>query len=162
VSKRKRKRIQRPLSPDNARYNERPTPERAKRGQWAVVETAEGKHLRDMQSHPIDALEREGRLSSDQASAARDFEELYRAQCEIAGTRDSCTIWEPRGHSSDDGPVEERRRYRELCRDLGMLRERRLQWVIIEGNEPRARDVGKLREDLNELARFFGRGKRYA
>jgi len=154
MSKRKRKRIQRPLL-DNARYNERPTPERANRGQWAVVETAEGKHLRDMQSHPIDALEREGRLSSDQASAARDFEQLVRDATEIPGARDSCTIWEPRGHSSDDGPVRAVRERRELYLFLGVVRDRQLRRVCVDHVWPKPHEVGILREALNECCRFF-------
>ena len=164
----KRRRKHQKPEPDRltvpSRGKDRPTPERASRGVWGLFETEDAgvRHAKDHATHPIDALEWRGVLSSDQASAARDYEALYRAQCEVAGARDSTTIWEPRGHDETDGPVEERKRYRELCRDLGMIRERRLQWVIIEQREPRPHEIGQLREDLNEAAHFFGYRRRYA
>ena len=137
---------------------DRPTPERRKRGQWAFVTTedAGGKAARDMHAHPIDRLEHAGVISNDQASAARDFEDLYRACMEVGGTRDSTTIWEPQGHDSTDGPVEAKERYRELCRQIGIVRENALRQVCVFGYEPRrAAEIGALREALNEAGRFF-------
>lgn len=142
---------------------DRPTPERKQRGHWVFVAAMKGgsKAAKDMTSHPIDRMEYTGQITNDQASAARDYEQLYRSAVQIGGIRDSTTLWEPKGHESDDGNVEAVTRYRQFCRAVGMIRERQLQWVCIERNEPRPteHDIGQFREALNEAARFFGYGK---
>jgi len=142
----------------SSRNAQRPTAERKRRGKWELgrIEKNGAKVARDSFSCPIDRLEYIKDITNDQASAARQFEELYRSQCEVAGSRDSCTIWEPKGFQSDDGPVEARKRYREVCREIGMLQERILQWVCVEHQEPRGdKQLGQLREALNECVRVF-------
>lgn len=139
------------------RGKDRPTPERATRGIWGLFETEDAgiRHARDVASHPIDALEWRGVLSSDQASAGRDYEALYRAANEAPGIRDSCTLWEPKGYESDDGPIHAVRDRRELYLFLGVVRDRQLRRVCVEHVEPKPDEVGLLREALNECVRFF-------
>lgn len=144
-------------TPRPEKEKDRPTPERKAMGEWTWVTTqkAGGKAAKDMASHPIDRLEWAGVISNEQASAGRDFENLTRSATQSPGVRDSCTLWEPKGFESDDGNVSAVNRHRELCRMLGMLRDRRLRWVCVEQNHPKPQEIGQLREDLNECARFF-------
>lgn len=139
------------------KHQDRPTPERRRHGEWVFVDTEAAGHrvARDMASTPIDRMEHAGVLSNEQASAARDFEQLYRAAQEVPATRDSCTIWEPQGHDESDGPVEAVRDRRELYLFLGTQRDMILRYVCVEHREPRPRDIGLLREALNECVRFF-------
>ena len=141
---------------------DRPTPERRSKGEWTWVTTdrAGQKAAKDVKANPIDALEHSGALSSDQASAARDFELLYHRAKATPGIRDSTTLWEPKGFESDDGDIVAERDRRELYLFLGIVRDRQLRHVCVEHNEPRPDQVGLLREALNECARFFGYGKR--
>lgn len=140
---------------------DRPTPERLRRGTWAFVETDDAgtRATRDYSSAPIDKMEQAGVLTKDQACAGRDYEELVRAASEGGGVRDSCTIWEPKGYESDDGPVEAKERLKAFERDLGKQRVARLRWVCVEHKPPRlhGEDVGMLREALNDAVRFFKR-----
>lgn len=154
VGQRPRKAGRRPVERSTVprRYQEQPTPERLEKGVW-LVDQKEAR--RDVATAPIDRLEHSGTIDNDQASAGRQFEQLWRAQNEIHGIRDSCTIWEPKGFASDDGPIEAAERWRKLCRHLGMLREAQLRWVCVDHNDPRPRDIGALREALNEAIRFF-------
>lgn len=134
---------------------DRPTPERRKHGVWGLLDTEDAgvRFARDFASHPIDRLEHSGVLSSDQASAGRDFEALVRAATETPATRDSCLTWQPKGYESDDGNVDAVRDRRELYLFLGVVRDRILRRVCVQHEEPA--DVGLLREALNEAARFF-------
>jgi len=142
------------------RHKERPTVERMARGKWRLGETIDAgiKVAIDDAAHPLEALRHDGLISAEQYEAGCDYEALYRSQCEVPGSRDSTTIWEPKGYASDDGPIEERERYKALCRAIGMLCERRLWWVCVDHRMPRKHEVGQLREDLNEAWRFFDRG----
>jgi len=159
MAKRKKRRTgpqaERQLPPP--RHNERPTPERAAHGRFVemLTEDAGVKHARDVEAHPIDALEWRGVLSSDQASAGRDFEELYLRANEMPPARDSTTIWEPKGHDGGDGPVQAVRDRRELYLFLGVVRDRQLRRVCVDHVSPKPSEVGILREALNECARFF-------
>jgi hypothetical protein len=135
-----------------------PTQERVLKSEALVfmkTEVAGRRAAKFMDSAPIDRLENGGVLNNDQASAGRQFERLYLAQNETGGIRDSCTIWEPKGHDETDGPVKERKQYLKLCRHLGMIREQRLRWVCVQHNHPKGREIGALREALNECVRFF-------
>lgn len=132
-----------------------PTRERLERGEWVAVGKGHDKLLRDIGSVPVDRLEHAGVLSNHQASAARQFEELYRAANEAVTARDSCTIWEPKGHDEGDGPVKEARDRRELYLFLGMAKDQALRRVCVEHVEPRGVEIGILREALNECVRFF-------
>jgi len=151
-------------TPRPDRERDRPTPERKARGQWVWVDTSKAgqRAARDMWAHPVDRLEYSQQIDNDQASAARDYEQLYRAAIQVGGIRDSTTLWEPKGHENDDGNVEGVKRYRQFCRAVGTVRERQLQWVCIEGKMPRSKpdEIGQFREVLNEAARFFGYGRR--
>jgi hypothetical protein len=135
-----------------------PTDERLAKGTFKKIggKAASERYLIDVSAHPIDALQHTGQINADQAGAGRMFEELDRAATEVPGTRDSTTIWEPKGHSSDDGNIKAVRRRRELYLFLGVVRDRLLRRACVE-HDPRG-DVGALREALNEAARFFGRG----
>ena len=137
---------------------DRPTRERRKRGEWIVgqLEKNGPKVAQDAASTPIDRMAHAGVISNDQASAARDFEDLYRRASETGSVRDSCTIWEPQGHDETDGPVEAVRDRRELYLFLGTQRDMLLRHVCVEHREPkRADQIGILREALNECCRFF-------
>lgn len=140
------------------RERDRPTPERKSKGTWVWTGTRQAGviHPMDVAAHPIDALEHSGQLSNEQASAGRDFEALWNAAKQTPGIRDSTTLWEPKGHESDDGNIEAVTRYRELARRIGMLRDRQLIWVCVYHNAPRNQnEIAQLREALNEAARFF-------
>lgn len=136
----------------------KPTPERRKKGEWVWVAMGknEPKAARDMKSHPIDAMSYTRTISHQQASAAYDYEAAYRAALQTPQARDSTTLWEPKGHESDDGNVDAVEKYRKLCRHLGMVRERQMQVVCIEGYMPKRHEIGEFRETCNEVARFFG------
>jgi hypothetical protein len=143
------------------RYKERPTAERMMRGKWRLGETIDAgiKVAIDDGAHILDAMRHEGLISSEQHQAGFAFEELYRSQCEIPQARDSTTIWEPKGFASDDGPVEERRRYKEVSRALGMIHESRLIWACVHHNPPKGnRAIGELREALNAAIHAFQPG----
>lgn len=138
------------------------TPERKAKGEWSwiAVEKNGPKAPRDLHAHPVDRLQHSGQISPDQASAAYDYEQLYRAALQVPQARDSCTLWEPKGHDNDDGNVEAVRRYRDFCRSVGMIRERQMQWVCVEMNHPEREEIGAFREALNEAERFFGYAKK--
>lgn len=143
-------------------HGERPTKERAKKGVWQTVKLERNgpKIDRDAIAHPIDKLEYEKIISNDQGSAGRDFEALYDAARQTPGTRDSTTLWEPKGFEADDGNVAAVTRYRALSRHLGMIRDAQLIRVCVEHKHPKPHEVGMLREALNEAHRFFsGRRK---
>jgi hypothetical protein len=142
------------------RHKERPTAERMLRGKWRLGETIDAgiKVAIDDAAHPLEALFYDRLISQDQYQAGVDFEMLYRAQCEVPATRDSCTIWEPHGYASDDGPVAERRRYRDLCRSIGMVHDSRLIRVCVHHVMPKGREIGDLRESLNAAVHFFQPG----
>lgn len=137
-----------------------PTPERKKKGEWVAVALEKNgpKAVRDMHAHPVDRLQHSGQITPEQAAAAYDYEKLYRASLQTPQARDSMTLWEPKGHESDDGNPEAVKRYRDMCRKIGMIRERQLQWVCVELREPIGREVGQFREALNEASRYFGYG----
>ena len=137
-----------------------PTPERLAVGVWQKTggRAATERFLKDVSAHPIDALEHKGQLSAAQADAGRDYEELARAAMETPPTRDSTTIWEPQGHSSDDGNVKAVRRRRELYLSLGVVRDRQLWRVCVGHGTPKDSEIGLLREALNEVRRFLGHG----
>lgn len=139
------------------REQDRPTPQRRQRGDWVFVSTERAGQsvARDMASVPVDRLEHAGVLSNDQASAARDFENLYLAANETAPTRDSTTIWEPKGHDASDGPIAAVQDRKELYLFLGMNRDKLLRRVCVEHQEPKMSEIGPLREALNECVRFF-------
>lgn len=149
--------------PDEPQRDEmRPTPERHAKGDWSFVRLEKNgpKAVRDMNAHPIDRLQRAGIITAEQASAAYDYEALYRASLQTPQARDSTTLWEPKGHESDDGNVEAVERYRKFCREVGMIRERQMQWVCVEQNDPKPHEVGPFRETLNEVERWFGYGRK--
>jgi hypothetical protein len=128
------------------------TPERRARGTWAGNQ--------DLTTTPIDRLAYAGEISSEQASAGREYEAVYAAAREVPAARDSLTTWEPRGHDGDgEGPVEAARRYRELSVFVGHEHGARLWWVCVNHTMPPHRDYGALREALNEAVRFFQRGR---
>ena len=140
---------------------DRPTPERkAKATTWVFVMTEEAgvKAARDVSGNPIDRMQHTGVLDNDQASAARDFEQLYRAASEAPPSRDSTQTWEPKGHDSTDGPVEAARDRKELYLALGMHRDQLLRKVCVRHEEPKPNEIGPLREALNECVRFFKPG----
>ena len=164
--KKKRKRYNRAAEAENSAYQwtarpekgrDRPTPERLLRGDWGLVEGGESGAMAavDRSSHPIDRLAYAQVINSEQASAGRDFEALWRAALQTPQTRDSCMTWQPKGFESDDGNPAAVENYRGLARHLGMMRDRLLIRVCVEGHEPR--DVGDLREALNEAARWFAK-----
>lgn len=127
-----------------------PTPERKRRGAWQA--------MRDVATCPIDRLAHVGAISRQQADAGRTFEAMCRAAREAPAIRDSLTLWEPKGHSSDDGPVAAKDRLRSLEAALGRAVVARLVWVCVDHKEPRgAVQLGQLREDLNELRRALDR-----
>lgn len=139
---------------------DRPTPQRRQFGEWEIQRTERNgpKVARDMASTPIDEMAYTGVISQEQAQAGRDFEELYRAARETVTTRDSCTIWEPRGEDSSDGPVEAAERRRELRKELGGYYEAILRYTCVEHIPPRGPvQIGILREALNVAERFFKR-----
>jgi hypothetical protein len=143
------------------RHKERPTAERMARGAWRMGETIEAgiKVAIDDAAHPLEAMRYWGSITAEQYQAGCDFEALYRAQCEVPGTRDSCTIWEPKGHDETDGPIEERRRYRDLCRAIGMIHESKLIRACVHHEYPRGQQAtGDLREALNAAVHFFQPG----
>ena len=113
-----------------------------------------------MKANPIDALEHSGQLSSDQASAARDFELLYHRAKATPGIRDSTTLWEPKAYDGGDGDPEAERDKRELYLFLGPVRYNFLCRVCVDHQALKPGMEGVLREMLNEAARFFGYGKR--
>jgi hypothetical protein len=159
-AKTKKRRTMTPAEPPQ-RYKERPTAERMMRGKWRLGETIDAgiKVAIDDAAHPLEALHIEGMISTEQYTAACDFEALYRAQLEIPQSRDSCTIWEPRGETHGDGPVEERKRYRELCRSIGMIHESKLIFTAVHQNFPKGpKAMGEFREACNAAAHFFAPG----
>lgn len=140
------------------KHKDRPTPERKEKSTWELhkTEIAGIKVARAIDTTPVDRMEHVGLLSNDQASAGRQFEELYAAARETPGTRDSCTIWEPKGFESDDGNVKAVRDRRELYLFLGVQKDMMLRHACVEHREPRGdMQVGLLREALNECVRFF-------
>lgn len=154
------------------REKERPTPERlakggmraSKSGQslkspggWGLIDTGQGYAAQDRTAHPIDKMEHAGVITKDQAQAGRDYEALARSCVEVPGIRDSCTIWEPKGHDSDDGPVHLKPRLRELERRLSAAQLSELWRVCVEQGVPDLayRPLSELREGLNRCARFF-------
>jgi hypothetical protein len=149
-----------PIEPPQ-RHKERPTPERMAHGRWRLGETIEAgvKVAIDDAAHPLEALFYDKFISQDQYQAGTDFEALYRAQLEVPQARDSCTIWEPKGHDETDGPVEERRRYREICRTIGMVNESRLIAVCVYQQFPKGQKaMGEFREALNMAVHAFSPG----
>lgn len=138
-----------------------PTPERVKKGTFKKVggKAAVERYVVDVTAHPIDALEHSGQISREQADAGRHYEQLSRAANETPGTRDSTTIWEPKGFESDDGNINAVREWREIYLFLGVARSRILRRVCVE-HEMRRSDIGLLRESLSEAERFFSRTKR--
>ena len=145
-----------PIPIRKPRQDNTPTPQRrAKGGAWVWIATDKKKAARALDTHPVDRMEHAQVISKAQGQAARDFEALYRAQCEIPQVRDSSTIWEPRGYESDDGPTDSRARYKALVRRIGAQAERQLTDVCVYMKDPRPSAVGLLREALNECARFF-------
>lgn len=150
--------------------HERPTPERLAKsgmkatdkvikamGGWGLVEHQGGYAAKDYTAHPIDKMQAAGVITPEQGQAGRDFEQLVRACIEIPGIRDSCTLCEPKGHDSDDGPVHIKPRLRELERRLAVDQLRELRRVCVEHGVPgmNTKQLGLLREGLNEVARFF-------
>lgn len=149
-----------PIEPPQ-RYKERPTVERMLRGRWRLGETIDAgiKVAIDDAAHPLEALRHDGIISDEQYQAGSDFEALYRAQCEVPQSRDSCTIWEPRGHDETDGPIEERRRYKEVVRAIGMIHERALITTCVHQYYPKGtKGIGELREALNAAVHAFAPG----
>jgi len=139
-----------------------PTPERQAKGVFKKVggKAASVRYAVDVSAHPIDALRHTKQISQQQFEAAQDFEEAYRNALQVPGIRDSCTIWEPQGHQSDDGNPRAVALYRALSRRLTMIGESRMQSVIIYLTPPRNdRELGELREALNEAHRFFTNGR---
>jgi len=136
---------------------DRPTPERRMKGKWGLLDTEDAgvRHAKDFEAHPIDSLEHRGVISNQQASAGRDFEALYRAAIQTPQTRDSCLTWQPKGYESDDGNFAAVEARRELYLFLGVARDRFLRRVCVDHQEPKPRDIGILRECLNECVRFF-------
>ena len=127
-------------------------------GGWGLVDTGQGYAARDATAHPIDRLEQAGVISKDQAQAGRDFEALVRACTEVGGIRDSITLFEgPKGHESDDGPVDVKPALRQLERRLSREQLSELRRVCVEHGVPglSPRLLGALREGLNETERFF-------
>ena len=144
--------------PDRGR--DRPTRERKDRGDWIWINSKEAgvKAAKDVAAHPIDYLEHAGVITNTQGSAGRDYESLYRVCLEVEQARDCLTLWMPKGHASDDGPVEQKKRYRNLCREIGIVRESILRQVCVHERHPRGGDqIGALREALNEAERFFAK-----
>jgi hypothetical protein len=164
-TKAKKRRAVKPTTPaePTQRYKERPTSERMMRGKWRLGETIDAgiKVAIDDAAHPLEALSVEGMISQEQYQAGCDFEALYRSQLEVPQSRDSCTIWEPKGHDESDGPIEERKRYRDLCRNVGMVHESRLIWTCVHHNFPKGpKAMGEFREALNAAVHFFTPGGR--
>lgn len=137
----------------------RPTPERLSRGDWRLVdsEIAGHKTAIDASAHPIEALEYAEVLTSDQASAARDWESLYRAASETGGIRDSTTLWEPKGYESDDGPVNAVQERRELYLALGTYSDQLLREIILTPRRPKRNEIERLRIALDACCIFWKR-----
>ena len=137
----------------------RPTPERLSWGDWRLVdsEIAGQKLAVDAAAHPIEALEYAEVLTSDQASAARDWESLYRLANEVGGIRDSTTLWEPKGYESDDGPVNAVRERRELYLALGTYSDQLLRDIILTPRQPKRREIEPLRIALDACCIFWKR-----
>lgn len=163
MSKKRGKKPSAPSGMPPHRHNERPTPERMLRGKWRMGETIDAgiKVAIDDAAHPVEAMLYDKIISPEQYQAACDFEALYRAQLEIPQARDSCTIWEPKGHDETDGPVHERARYRALVRSIGMIHDSVLIRHCVHHVPTRGpKEVGQLREALNSVVHFYSPGGR--
>ena len=143
--------------PDKGR--DRPTRERLQHGEWGLVDSDEAgaRTAVDFASHPIDRLQVKDIIDNDQASAARQWESLYRAANECGGIRDSTTLWEPKGFESDDGPVDAVQERREVYLALGTLKDQLLRQIILTPRNPRTREIEMLREALDILVSFWKR-----
>jgi len=131
---------------------ERPTFERQQKSEdhrWELTDDAGVKAMRFVDTHPIDRLEHEEKITKDQAHSARLYEEIHDA-CEFtAKTRDSTRTWEPKGHQSDDGNEWAADAYRDICSAVGMIGERLLYRVIKAGQYPRETEIEPLRVALD-------------
>lgn len=134
-----------------------PTFERRKKGKFVEkrVGVKEPKVEFDAHAHMTDKLEEKGIITTEQAWAGRDYENLYRAAIQTGGIRDSLTLHEPKGYESDDGNIGAVKYYRALCAELGIFRERVLRQVCIEQTEPSPREVERLRDALDACHDFF-------
>lgn len=163
MSKAKNRRAGKPRTPIEPpqRHKERPTVERMLRGRWRLGETIDAgiKVAIDDAAHPLEAMRLDRLISEEQYQAGCDFEALYRSQLEIPQARDSCTIWEPKGHDETDGPVHERARYRALVRSIGMIHDSVLIRHCVHQVPARGqKEIGQLREALNAVVHFYTPG----
>ncbi|MEL6361707.1 MAG: hypothetical protein AAFR21_11535 [Pseudomonadota bacterium] len=139
-----------------------PTEERKRFGvfQSVRVEKDGEKIWRDTAAHAIDDLERKEVITTNQANAARDYEELFRASRQIGGIRDSLTMFEPQGHDSTDGNVGAVRRMKALRMDLGVFGSRLLERVSVDNEYPSPREIERLRIALDACIDFFQGGRK--
>lgn len=135
----------------------RPTPERAQHGK-VNVPFGVGKHERPATvecSDMVATLYEGGKITYSQEQAARTFQQLhadYVADLGISTGR-SCLDIGPVGHDESDGNPEIAARHRRIVRELGMLRDAELRWVVLQGRRPRDLEAEVLRSALDIIAK---------
>lgn len=164
MAKAKRKQRSRQVksySLDDLEQLEKPTDERRRRGVWSEYKSKDRteRHERDVTAHPIDALEWDGVITSEQAQAGRDYEALM-ARTRLVSQGRSCLDMTPVGYGDGDhDDPQSWRSLKELEGRLGLFRSSLLRRVITGWRLLRM-EPPYLREALDIAQEHFSGGRR--
>jgi hypothetical protein len=132
----------------------RPTDQRLARGHWASGDTKPGSAYVDLASDMIGRLLVEGKISQQQAQAARSFSEAqgaYRSEIGISESK-SCLAESSGGFDASDGNPEIYKRYNKMTTKLGYVRSATLRNECNKMARENPRSLDALRNALDCLA----------
>jgi hypothetical protein len=132
----------------------RPTDQRLARGHWALGDTKPGSAYVDLACDMIGRLLVEGKISQQQAQAARSFDEAYaayKAEIGVPVSR-SCIAESSGGFDGSDGNPETYKRFHKMTDKLGYVRSAMLRNECNKMARENPRSLDALRNALDCLA----------
>lgn len=147
--------VAKPVNPVDVQEIERPTPERMRRGIWAIG-TRKAPVI-DLASDMIGELFATEQITSSHHEAARLFQEIVAAYQADLGLRSyrSCLDDSTGGHDAGDGDPRAVQRYDDLKRRLGPVRFVYLRSELDKPAGAICRDLDVLKKSLDRLAEAF-------